>query len=105
MMRFFIIIVSLLFSSLSHAQSIADLAKKAEEEKNPLHIYADVYSFQNGLAIASKYTEDGEYKYGVVDEEGVVYIQVNYDGSASSKRATTIVIMSTNVRETASWVW
>lgn len=78
-MRFFIIIVSLLFSSLSHAQSIADLAKKAEEEKNPLHIYADVYSFQNGLAIASKYTEDGEYKYGVVDEEGVAYIPVNYD--------------------------
>lgn len=37
-------------------------------------------SFQNGLAIASKYTEDGEYKYGVVDEEGVVYIPVNYDG-------------------------
>lgn len=79
MMRFFIIIVSLLFSSLSHAQSIADLARKAEEEKNPLHIYADVYSFQNGLAIASKYTEDGEYKYGVVDEEGVAYIPVNYD--------------------------
>uniref|UniRef100_UPI0040291707 WG repeat-containing protein n=1 Tax=Prevotella sp. TaxID=59823 RepID=UPI0040291707 len=79
MMRFFIIIVSLLFSSLSHAQSIADLARKAEEEKNPLHIYADVSSFQNGLAIASKYTEDGEYKYGVVDEEGVVYIPVNYD--------------------------
>lgn len=78
-MRFFIIIVSLLFSSLSHTQSIADLVKKAEEEKNPLHIYADVYSFQNGLAIASKYTEDGEYKYGVVDEEGVVYIPVNYD--------------------------
>lgn len=78
-MRFFIIIVSLLFSSLSHAQSIADLARKAEEEKNPLHIYADVYSFQNGLAIASKYTEDGEYKYGVVDEEGVAYIPVNYD--------------------------
>lgn len=78
-MRFFIIIVSLLFSSLSHAQSIADLARKAEEEKNPLHIYADVYSFQNGLAIASKYTEDGEYKYGIVDEEGVVYIPVNYD--------------------------
>ena len=79
MMRFFIIIVSLLFSSLSHAQSIADLARKAEEEKNPLHIYADVSSFQNSLAIASKYTEDGEYKYGVVDEEGVVYIPVNYD--------------------------
>lgn len=79
MMRFFIIIVTLLFSSLSHAQSIADLARKAEEEKNPLHIYADVSSFQNGLAIASKYTEDGEYKYGVVDEEGVVYIPVNYD--------------------------
>lgn len=88
MMRFFIIIVSLLFSSLSHAQSIADLAKKAEEEKNPLHIYADVYSFQNGLAIASKYTEDGEYKYGVVDEEGVVYIPVNYDNISLFKEGS-----------------
>lgn len=87
-MRFFIIIVSLLFSSLSHAQSIADLARKAEEEKNPLHIYADVYSFQNGLAIASKYTEDGEYKYGVVDEEGVVYIPVNYDNISLFKEGS-----------------
>ena len=88
MMRFFIIIVSLLFSSLSHAQSIADLARKAEEEKNPLHIYADVSSFQNGLAIASKYTEDGEYKYGVVDEEGVVYIPVNYDNISLFKEGS-----------------
>lgn len=87
-MRFFIIIVYLLFSSLSHAQSIADLAKKAEEEKNPLHIYADVSSFQNGLAIASKYTEDGEYKYGVVDEEGVVYIPVNYDNISLFKEGS-----------------
>ena len=77
--RAFYIIILALLPIVSHAQSIADLAKKAEEEKNPLHIYADVYSFQNGLAIASKYTEDGEYKYGVVDEEGVVYIPVNYD--------------------------
>ena len=77
--RAFYIIILALLSIVSHAQSIADLAKKAEEEKNPLHIYADVSSFQNGLAIASKYTEDGEYKYGVVDEEGVVYIPVNYD--------------------------
>lgn len=77
--RAFYIIILALLPIVSHAQSIADLAKKAEEEKNPLHIYADVSSFQNGLAIASKYTEDGEYKYGVVDEEGVVYIPVNYD--------------------------
>ena len=79
MIRAFYIIILALLPIVSHAQSIADLARKAEEEKNPLHIYADVYSFQNGLAIASKYTEDGEYKYGVVDEEGVVYIPVNYD--------------------------
>lgn len=79
MIRAFYIIILALLPIVSHAQSIADLAKKAEEEKNPLHIYADVYSFQNGLAIASKYTEDGEYKYGVVDEEGMVYIPVNYD--------------------------
>ena len=77
--RAFYIIILALLPIVSHAQSIADLARKAEEEKNPLHIYADVSSFQNGLAIASKYTEDGEYKYGVVDEEGVVYIPVNYD--------------------------
>ena len=77
--RAFYIIILAFLPIVSHAQSIADLARKAEEEKNPLHIYADVYSFQNGLAIASKYTEDGEYKYGVVDEEGVVYIPVNYD--------------------------
>ena len=77
--RAFYIIILAFLPIVSHAQSIADLAKKAEEEKNPLHIYADVSSFQNGLAIASKYTEDGEYKYGVVDEEGVVYIPVNYD--------------------------
>lgn len=79
MIRAFYIIILALLPIVSHAQSIADLARKAEEEKNPLHIYADVSSFQNGLAIASKYTEDGEYKYGVVDEEGVVYIPVNYD--------------------------
>lgn len=79
MIRAFYIIILALLPIVSHAQSIADLAKKAEEEKNPLHIYADVSSFQNGLAIASKYTEDGEYKYGVVDEEGVVYIPINYD--------------------------
>ena len=79
MIRAFYIIILALLPIVSHAQSIADLAKKAEEEKNPLHIYADVSSFQNGLAIASKYTEDGEYKYCVVDEEGVVYIPVNYD--------------------------
>lgn len=86
--RAFYIIILALLPIVSHAQSIADLAKKAEEEKNPLHIYADVYSFQNGLAIASKYTEDGEYKYGVVDEEGVVYIPVNYDNISLFKEGS-----------------
>lgn len=88
MIRAFYIIILALLPIVSHAQSIADLAKKAEEEKNPLHIYADVYSFQNGLAIASKYTEDGEYKYGVVDEEGVVYIPVNYDNISLFKEGS-----------------
>ena len=86
--RAFYIIILALLPIVSHAQSIADLAKKAEEEKNPLHIYADVYSFQNGLAIASKYTEDGEYKYGVVDEEGMVYIPVNYDNISLFKEGS-----------------
>jgi hypothetical protein len=88
MIRAFYIIILALLPIVSHAQSIADLARKAEEEKNPLHIYADVYSFQNGLAIASKYTEDGEYKYGVVDEEGVVYIPVNYDNISLFKEGS-----------------
>ena len=88
MIRAFYIIILALLPIVSHAQSIADLAKKAEEEKNPLHIYADVYSFQNGLAIASKYTEDGEYKYGVVDEEGMVYIPVNYDNISLFKEGS-----------------
>lgn len=86
--RAFYIIILAFLPIVSHAQSIADLAKKAEEEKNPLHIYADVYSFQNGLAIASKYTEDGEYKYGVVDEEGMVYIPVNYDNISLFKEGS-----------------
>lgn len=86
--RAFYIIILALLPIVSHAQSIADLARKAEEEKNPLHIYADVSSFQNGLAIASKYTEDGEYKYGVVDEEGVVYIPVNYDNISLFKEGS-----------------
>lgn len=88
MIRAFYIIILALLPIVSHAQSIANLARKAEEEKNPLHIYADVYSFQNGLAIASKYTEDGEYKYGVVDEEGVVYIPVNYDNISLFKEGS-----------------
>lgn len=78
-MRIVHIISLLLISAFCHAQSsIADLAKKAEIEKNPLHKYSNVLPFQNGLADAAVYEVDGT-KHGVVDEEGHEYIPLVYD--------------------------
>lgn len=62
------------------AQSIADLARKAEERKDPLHAYTNVGDFHYGMAVAQKklpYGEPGEY-WGVVDEEGKVRIAFKY---------------------------
>ena len=62
------------------AQSIADLARKAEERKDPLHAYTNVEDFHYGMAVAQKKLpngEPGEY-WGVVDEEGKVRIAFKY---------------------------
>lgn len=62
------------------AQSIAELARKAEERKDPLHAYTNVGDFHYGMAVAQKKLpngEPGEY-WGVVDEEGKVCIAFKY---------------------------
>ena len=65
---------------VSYAQSIADLTKKAEIEKNPLHIYSDIGFYHNDLYIVRKDNDkEGTYAYGVVDNDGTVYIPVEYD--------------------------
>ena len=65
---------------VSYAQSIADLTRKAEIEKNPLHIYSNIGDYNNGLYIVRKDNdEEGTYAYGVVNEGGTVYIPVEYD--------------------------
>ena len=80
MRRALYIIILALLPTISHAQSIADLTRKAEIEKNPLHIYSSIGSYNNGLYIVRKDNdEDGTYAYGVVNESGTVYIPVEYD--------------------------
>lgn len=80
MRRVFYIIILALLPLLSSAQSIADLARKAEMEKNPLHIYSNVGTDNHGLYIVRKDNdEEGTYAYGVVDDDGTVYVSVEYD--------------------------
>ncbi len=81
MRRVFYIIILALLPTISYAQSIADLTRKAEIEKNPLHIYSSIGSYNNGLYIVRKDNdEESTYAYGVVNESGTVYIPVVYDG-------------------------
>lgn len=80
MRRVFYIIILALLPIVSHAQSIADLTRKAEIEKNPLHIYSNIGDYNNGLYIVRKDNdEEGTYAYGVVNDGGTVYIPVEYD--------------------------
>lgn len=80
MRRVFYIIILALLPLLSPAQSIADLTRKAEIEKNPLHIYSSIGNYNYGLYIVRKDNdEEGTYAYGVVDDDGIVYISVEYD--------------------------
>lgn len=80
MRRAFYIIILALLPIVSHAQSIADLTRKAEIEKNPLHIYSNIGDYNNGLYIVRKDNdEEGTYAYGVVNDGGTVYIPVEYD--------------------------
>lgn len=69
-----------LFPMVSYAQSIADLARKAEIEKNPLHIYSNIGDYNNGLYIVRKDNDEkGTYAYGVMNDGGTVYIPVEYN--------------------------
>lgn len=80
MRRALYIIILALLPMVSYAQSIADLTKKAEIEKNPLHIYSDIGFYHNDLYIVRKDNDkEGTYAYGVVDNDGTVYIPVEYD--------------------------
>lgn len=80
MRRALCIIILTLLPIISYAQSIADLTKKAEIEKNPLHIYSSIGFYHNDLYIVRKdNNKEGTYAYGVVDNDGTVYIPVEYD--------------------------
>ena len=80
MRRALYIIILALLPMVSYAQSIADLMRKAEIEKNPLHIYSNIGDYNNGLYVVRKDNdEEGTYAYGVVNEGGTVYIPVEYD--------------------------
>ena len=80
MRRTLYIIILTLLPIISYAQSIADLTKKAEIEKNPLHIYSSIGFYHNDLYIVRKDNDkEDTYAYGVVDNDGTVYIPVEYD--------------------------
>ncbi len=80
MRRALYIIILALLTMVSYAQSIADLTRKAEIEKNPLHIYSNIGDYNNGLYVVRKDNdEEGTYAYGVVNDGGTVYIPVEYD--------------------------
>ena len=80
MRRALYIIILTLLPIISYAQSIADLTKKAEIEKNPLHIYSSIGFYHNDLYIVRKDNDkEDTYEYGVVDNDGTVYIPVEYD--------------------------
>lgn len=79
-LRIWILLVLSCFVLGVPAQSIAELARKAEERKDPLHAYTNVEDFHYGMAVAQKKLpngEPGEY-WGVVDEEGKVRIAFKY---------------------------
>lgn len=79
-LRIWMLLVLSCFVLGGPAQSIADLARKAEERKDPLHAYTNVGDFHYGMAVAQKKLpngEPGEY-WGVVDEEGRVRIAFKY---------------------------
>ena len=97
MRRAFYIIILALLPIVSHAQSIADLARKAETEKNPLSKYSITGSCHNGLYIVSDeeivLSNNGDpillHVYGVVNEGGIVYIPKEYEQLELIKEGST----------------
>ena len=97
MTRVFYIIILALLPIVSHAQSIADLARKAETEKNPLSKYSITGSCHNGLYIVSDeeivLSNNGDpvllHVYGVVNDGGIVYIPKEYEQLELIKEGST----------------
>ena len=97
MRRVLYIIILALLPIVSHAQSIADLARKAETEKNPLSKYSITGSCHNGLYIVSDeeivLSNNGDpillHVYGVVNEGGIVYIPKEYEQLELIKEGST----------------
>ena len=97
MRRAFYIIILALLPIVSHAQSIADLARKAETEKNPLSKYSITGSCHNGLYIVSDeeivLSNNGDpvllHVYGVVNDGGIVYIPKEYEQLELIKEGST----------------
>lgn len=97
MRRVLYIIILALLPIVSHAQSIADLARKAETEKNPLSKYSITGSCRNGLYIVSNeeivLSNDGDpvllHVYGVVNDGGIVYIPEEYEQLELIKEGST----------------
>lgn len=81
-MRYFVLLLIAILPQAVFAQSIAELARKADIEQNPLHVFSFVSEFKNGYAIVGKevQTDDGssEYRYGVADENGHLHIPLDY---------------------------
>ena len=97
MRRALYIIILALLPTVSHAQSIADLARKAETEKNPLSKYSITGSCHNGLYIVSEeeivLSNNGDpvllHVYGVVNDGGIVYIPKEYEQLELIKEGST----------------
>lgn len=97
MTRVFYIIILALLPIVSHAQSIADLARKAETEKNPLSKFSITGSCHNGLYIVSEeeivLSNNGDpvllHVYGVVNDGGIVYIPKEYEQLELIKEGST----------------
>ena len=97
MRRVLYIIILALLPIVSHAQSIADLARKAETEKNPLSKYSITGSCHNGLYIVSDeeivLSNNGDpvllHVYGVVNDGGIVYIPEEYEQLELIKEGST----------------
>ena len=97
MRRALYIIILALLPTISHAQSIADLTRKAEIEKNPLSKYSITGSCHNGLYIVSNeeivLSNNGDpvllHVYGVVNDGGIVYIPEEYEQLELIKEGST----------------
>lgn len=89
---------------LLSAQSIADLARKADVANNPLHAYSYVGNFEYGVAIVGKENYDGDtytgMLYGLANEDGTVVTTPKYDNMSyiTNQKGTSIYLCSRDHR-------